>query len=173
MTAHLTSHLTSDTSGPLPSEALLEIDGGLPGFPEVSALKVQAVDDFGIFFWMAAADAPDVSFLAVNPFIYFADYEVELTDAEEAAVRAEEGDDVIVFCFVTLDRERRTATANLLAPIVINVTRSVAVQVILDGDQDLRAPLPVPPSGAPADAVPPEAERTADGQGPDDTGGEP
>ena len=30
---------------------------------------------------LAAADAPDVSFLAVNPFIYFADYEVELTDA--------------------------------------------------------------------------------------------
>lgn len=139
----MTSHLTSTDAGDAPTEALLELDGGLPGFPQVCALRLTSVDEFGIFFWMAAADELEVSFLAVNPFVYFADYEVEIGDVDQAALRASPDDDLIVFCFVTLDRDQGTATANLLAPVVINVTRSVACQIILDGDHDLRAPLPV------------------------------
>lgn len=144
----MTSHLTPTSTGQAPVDARLELDGGLPGFPDISALVVQPVDGFGMFVWMTGANEDEVSFLAVNPFVYFPDYEVLVSDDDETRLRVQTGDDLIVFCFVTLDRDRREASANLLAPIVANVTRSVAMQVILEGDHDLRAPLPVPPQGA-------------------------
>lgn len=156
----MTSHLNPTSTGTAPVDALLELDGGLPGFPDISALVVQPVDDFGIFVWMTGANEDEVSFLAVNPFIYFPQYEVLLSDDDESRLRAEPGDAMIVFCFVTLDRDRREASANLLAPIVANVTRSIAMQVILDDGQDLRAPLPVPAEGSLADTKPPGADTT-------------
>ncbi len=142
----MTSHLnpTSTSTITPPPDACLELDGGLPGFPGVSSLLVQPVDDLGMFAWMTGANEDEVSFLAVNPFVYFSQYEVLLTDADEVRLRCGAGDEMIVYCFVTIDRETNQATANLLAPVVVNVTQSMAMQVILEGEHDLRAPLPMP-----------------------------
>lgn len=124
--------------------AILTIEHGLPGFPELSSLALSAIDDYGIFVWLFATEDDDVAFLAVNPFVYFPDYDIELSDFDEAALRAAPGDELIVYCLVAVNEQRTQATANLLAPIVINMTQAVARQIILETDHDLRAPLPVP-----------------------------
>lgn len=125
----------------------IEFTQGIPGFPEASRFSISRVDHYAMFVWFEAADSADVAFLAVNPFVYFPTYDVPLNDAEEAALEVEPGDELVVYCFVTIDGENRTATANLLAPIVVNVSKAIAAQVILEADLDLRTPLPVPPTG--------------------------
>lgn len=117
--------------------------GGLPGFPGLGELVLTAIDEFGIFVW---ADHPDdeIAFLVANPFIYFPDYEVELSDVAQGLLNAGIEDELIVYCFVSIDRETEAMTVNLLAPLVVNVTEGLACQVVLDGDLELRAPLPHP-----------------------------
>lgn len=124
---------------------IFEVEGGFPGFPSLSELTISAVDDHALFAWLQSPGDDGVAFLAVNPFVYFPAYDVDLGDADQAALRMEPGDELIVYCLVTMDRRHRRASANLVAPVVINVTRGRMRQVILEGEHRLRAPLPVPP----------------------------
>lgn len=124
-----------------PSERI-EVVQGLPGFPGLRELVVVPVDEHGLFAWLQACDQADVAFLAVNPFAYFPDYDVELDDTTAGTLEAAHGDELVVYSLVTVHREEGRITANLLAPIVINVTRRRANQVILVGDHPLQAPLP-------------------------------
>lgn len=125
---------------------VIAVDGGFPGFPQLSSFSIVPIDQYSMFVWLLAPVAEnDVSFLAVNPFLCFPEYVVEVSDVVEAALHVEPGDDMIVYCLVSIDRQDDdAATANLMAPVVINVTRAVAQQVILEGDNDLNAALPRP-----------------------------
>ena len=141
-----TAHHVEATEAPAAVGSTIEFTNGIPGFPEASRFSISPIDDYAMFVWFAAAEPTDVAFLAVNPFVYFPTYDVALNDAEEAALGVESGDELVVYCLVTIDRERGAATANLLAPIVVNASKSTAAQVILEADLDLRAPLPMPPT---------------------------
>jgi len=121
------------------------IDKGMPGFPELSSLTITPIDRDSLFVWVAATESAQVAFLAVNPFVYFPEYEVELSSIEEGALAVAPDDDLIVYCLVTIDRAEGVATANLLAPLVINMNSLIAQQIILEGDHPLRARIPVPP----------------------------
>ena len=67
-----------------------------------------------MFVWFEAADPADVAFLAVNPFVYFPTYDVPLNDAEEAALEVEPGDELVVYCFVTIDRRTQDSDCQLV-----------------------------------------------------------
>lgn len=124
--------------------AVLTLAEGLPGFPHLSKLMLTPIDDYGIFVWLFADEPDELAFLAVNPFVYFPDYEFEVQSDDQLALQAEDGDELISYCLVSVDADRSAATANLLAPIVMNVTRSIARQIVLDRDEPVQAPLPMP-----------------------------
>lgn len=143
--------MPSVDSSPSGTSAVLRVEQGLPGFPDLSQLTLAPIDEYGIFVWLLAPAPHELAFLAVNPFVYFPRYEVELTDADQVALEVAAEDELIVYCLVTVNDDQSEATANLLAPVVVNATRGVARQLILEHDLDLRAPLPVPRGIAPAE----------------------
>ena len=53
-----------------------------------------------------------------------------------------------MFCLVSVDRTDGSMTANLMAPLVVNVTAHTARQVVLDADLPVRAALPMPGPGS-------------------------
>lgn len=123
----------------------IQILDGLPGFPDVRWLHLAAVDDYGIFVRVIDAGDSRLWFLAVNPFVYFADYEVRIDDEDQRLLEADAEDELIVYCLVSVDRTDGTMNANLMAPLVIDVSRRTARQVVLDADLPVRAPLPKRP----------------------------
>ena len=123
----------------------IQILDGLPGFPEVRWLHLAPVDDYGIFVRVIDASDDRLWFLAVNPFVYFADYEVRIDDEDQRLLEAEPDDEIIVYSLVAVDRTDGSMNANLMAPLVIDVTRRTARQVVLDADLPVRAPLPKKP----------------------------
>ncbi|NLL21910.1 MAG: flagellar assembly protein FliW, partial [Firmicutes bacterium] len=72
----------------------------------------------------------------------FPDYSVELSEAEREELEVEQREDVLVFTTVTvLDRKRMTT--NLAAPIVININKYLARQIIIpERAGETRTPLP-------------------------------
>lgn len=138
--------LATDASpAAVPSETVITLQRELPGFPGLTELELRKVDEYGIFVWLASCADETVSFMGVNPFVYFPDYEVEVDDEIVTDLVRSVDDELVAYCLVTLNPDHRTATANLLAPIVVNITQGRAVQIILETDHQLRAPLPVPP----------------------------
>lgn len=115
---------------------------GLPGFPDSRRFALVQWGDDGPFSVMVDLDDDDVQFLVVPPGVFYGDYDVELDDWVVAKLGLVEPDDALVLVIVTLNGDVKTATANLLGPIVVNITTRQAVQAVLsDRRYGTRVPL--------------------------------
>ncbi len=122
---------------------------GLPGFPDSRRFALVEWTRGGPFSVMVDLDHDDVRFLVVPPAVFYADYDIELDDWVTARIGLVEPQDALVLVIVTLDGDVRTATANLLGPLVVNVATRHAVQAVLsDRRYGTRVPLVLPTSPA-------------------------
>ncbi|GGN93242.1 flagellar assembly protein FliW [Saccharibacillus kuerlensis] len=110
-------------------EDLITFPKGIPGFEEVAEYVLCNVDE--TYSYLQAADQPEVAFIVTDPFLHFQDYEFKLSDelVEELQLSEEKG--LAVRCIVTWNSDPARVTANLLAPLIFNVTDRIAKQVVL------------------------------------------
>lgn len=120
----------------------IEFTSPIPGFPEHRRFVLVRTADDGLVYTLRSADDPDVRFLVVPPAPFYPDYAPEVGDQviEQLASTAPE-EDLLVLLVVTVGNHAEDATANLLAPIVVDRSTRRAVQVVLDRDLPVRAPL--------------------------------
>jgi flagellar assembly factor FliW len=121
----------------------LSFPAGIPGFPDARRFAlVWWGDEEGPFSILTCLDQAGLEFLVVPPLAFFPEYAPEIDDDVAERLGIESADDAIVLVIVTVGDEPAAATANLLAPVVINRHSREAVQAVLTtGDQPLRAPL--------------------------------
>ncbi len=117
---------------------------GIPGFGDLGGLAVLPVDADALFVWLQSTALADVAFLAVNPWPFFVDYEMEISDRFRHELGIEEAADVVVFCLARPDEQRRQFHVNLLAPVVGSTRTQTMRQITLDGDHPMAAPLHLP-----------------------------
>jgi flagellar assembly factor FliW len=121
---------------------VLEMVGAMLGFPERDRFALIRLDDEGIVCALRAVDEPDLRFIVVPPGAFFTDYTPEIDDETAAALGATSAEDLLVLVMVNTADSAESATANLLAPVVINHRTRRAAQVVLHDDSlSLRAPL--------------------------------
>ena len=121
---------------------VLEMVHPLIGFPDHHHVALARLDDDGTVCDLRSVEDPTVSFVVVPPHVFFADYGPELNEATAAQLGIENEDDLLTLVVVTLGATVGDATANLLAPVLVNHRTRRAAQVVLD-DHDLpvKAPL--------------------------------
>ena len=129
-------------------DELIDLPDGLLGFVSVDQVALVPVDQDGLFFWMQAVNDPAVAFLVLTPWPLFADYELDLAEADQEALGIDHAGDAIVFCLLTSHDKPRRFTANLLGPVVINRKLRKGRQVVLNGDHPTQAELPGLGSGS-------------------------
>jgi flagellar assembly factor FliW len=121
---------------------LLDMVGPLLGFPDREQFALVRLDDDGVVCALRAVDEPDLRFIVVPPAAFFPDYAPEIDDATAAALEATSAEDLLVLVMVSTADSAESATANLLAPVVVNHRTRRAAQVVLHDDSlYLRAPL--------------------------------
>jgi flagellar assembly factor FliW len=136
--------ISSDRFGDLDvaEERILLFPDGLLGFPDAHRFAMVDSHDTGMYFWLQSCDDPALAFLSVVPWAFFPDYTVVLPDAEEKALGIKSEEDVLVLCLLTVQRDKRLITANLLGPLVVNTVDRVGRQVVLaESGYPVRAPL--------------------------------
>lgn len=120
-------------------DQMVEIDGGLLGFPDASRYVRVEIPDAQGWLWLQSVDDPELAFLAIDAFLFFPGYDLELPDADVAAIELEQPTDAEVLALVTVRRSDddtiETITANLLGPLVINDRTKVGRQVVLSESQ--------------------------------------
>ena len=119
----------------------LTMTGGMAGFPDAERYVLVEVPEAGPMFLLRSLDAPDLQFVVVPPSVFFPDYAPEIDDASAARLELTCSEDALLLVVLTVGDRAETATANLLAPIVINQRTRAAAQVVLQGDHPLRARL--------------------------------
>jgi flagellar assembly factor FliW len=96
--------------------AIIEFPTGLIGLGG-RRWAVVTKDPNGPFAWLHSLEDPALALPVTNPWGFFADYEVELSDADSERVEA---DNVTVWVTVRAGSELSDFSANLRAPILIS-----------------------------------------------------
>jgi flagellar assembly factor FliW len=116
--------------------AIIEFPSGLIGLGG-RRWAVVTKDDNGPFAWLHSLDDPALALPVTNPWEFFVDYEVELSDADSERF---EDQDVTVWVTVRTGEELTDFSANLRAPILI--AKDQGYQVINEAaDAPVRAAL--------------------------------
>ena len=116
--------------------AIIEFPAGLIGLGG-RRWAVVTKDESSAFSWLHSLDDPALALPVTNPWAFFADYEVELSDADSERFDA---DEVAVWVTVRAGTELADFSANLRAPILIS--NGQGFQVINEApNAPVRAPL--------------------------------
>jgi flagellar assembly factor FliW len=121
------------------ADSVIEFPAGLIGLGG-SHYALVATDPDAPFAWLHSIDDADVALPVTNPWLYYGDYQVDLSDADTDRVGAEDPSQVDVWVTVRAASELSDFSCNLRAPIVIWKGRGH--QVINEApDAPVRAPL--------------------------------
>ena len=82
-------------------------------------------------YWLQSTDVPALAFFLVDPFQYFPGFHIDLTPDDLSRIGTSDPNELLVLSIVTLaGREGGTATANLRAPLLVNLEARQALQSI-------------------------------------------
>jgi flagellar assembly factor FliW len=94
------------------------------------------------FLWLHSVDDGGLALPVTNPWLFFPEYEVRLSDEDAAQLEVEGPEQVDIFCVVRASEELVDFTINLLSPIVIHSAKRLGKQVINEaGGYGVREPL--------------------------------
>jgi flagellar assembly factor FliW len=120
----------------------IEFVSAMPGFPNHRQFMLARLGDQDLLYALTSLDDPALRFLVMPPVPFFPDYALEVDDETLELLDVRDADQMIVLLVVTPGDDGTGASANLLAPIVIDQQSRRAAQVVLNGSGlPVRAPL--------------------------------
>lgn len=102
----------------IPAEAVLEFPNGLIGLGGSSYALLARSDD-AMFVWLQSLDDPAIAIPLTNPWAFFSDFAVELSDADEERIGITDPTAAQVYVTVRAAEAIEDFTANLRAPILL------------------------------------------------------
>ena len=128
----------------VPDKNVLFFSLGVLGFPEVRRYVMLDHGPNTPLKWLQAVDKPELAFPIVPATDLVQDYHITVSADDLAALAMESTNDLLAFVILTIPNGKpERTTANLKAPIVMNPTTHLALQVLVEQDYPIRYPLPV------------------------------
>ncbi|MHB1928578.1 MAG: flagellar assembly protein FliW [Acidimicrobiales bacterium] len=111
--------------------ARIVLPAGIPAFPDLRELRCEPWGDEDSPLVVLSSDAPAVRLVAAWPAALFPSYRPEIPSQVRTWLRLPEGGELLLV-IVTLGASPAEATANLLAPLVVDPASGLGHQTILD-----------------------------------------
>ena len=108
---------------------------GIPGFENYRYFNVNIVEGIKRFYHIVSKEDSNIGFISISPFDIKKDYEIDLDDEFIKELDIKDEKDVLVICLITLGKSLKDSTANLKAPIIINIKNNRGKQLILQDDK--------------------------------------
>ncbi len=114
---------------------------GMLGFSKLHHYVLIERVDSSLFLWLQAVKKPSVAFPLLEPQIFEKQYQVKMADEDRKLLKLDLTMKFAkVFSIITIPSDPTKMTANLKAPIVLNLKQRLAKQVILhEQDYPIRA----------------------------------
>jgi flagellar assembly factor FliW len=122
-------------------DAVIEFPEGIIGLPGTRYALI-AQGEGAAFYWLHSVDDASVALPVTSPWLFFSDYEVQVSDDDAAGLAMRSASEATIFCVVRASERIEDFTVNLRGPIVINSEQRLGRQVINEiGSYDVRQPL--------------------------------
>jgi flagellar assembly factor FliW len=99
-------------------DAVVAFPKGLIGLEGERWALVSTSDD-SAFLWLHSLQDPALALPVTNPWVFFADYAVELSDDDSARIGCDDPSDIEVYVTVRAGERLEDFSANLRAPLVL------------------------------------------------------
>ncbi|MGE6754521.1 flagellar assembly protein FliW [Rossellomorea sp. NPDC071047] len=113
------------------SEEVLKFEHGIPGFGEEKQFVLLPLPENEWFHILQSVTTPQLGFVVTDPFVFFKEYDFELDQASVESLGNPTEKEVQVLSILTVRDTLNESTANLQAPIILNLANHKGKQVIL------------------------------------------
>lgn len=113
-------------------DKIINFPRGIPGFSEEKEFVLLPYDNNSPFMFLQSVSEPNLTFLTVDPFCFFKDYEFKLDDQVVEYLELSTEQPPYILNIITVPEKAEEMTANLLAPIIINHSRRMGQQIVLE-----------------------------------------
>lgn len=113
---------------------LISMPRGLIGFEGCTRFALLEHRAGGNFRWLQSVEEPGLAFVVVDPSKHFSDYEVEVSDCDATNLHLADEKDASVLVILTIRDNGKEVSANLAAPIIINLKEQLAAQIVIQNE---------------------------------------
>jgi flagellar assembly factor FliW len=117
------------------NDDLIDFPEGVLGFNSLRKFVLLDDPNDDIFAWLQSCEEPGVAFPVLEPELFAANYSFQLTKHDMEAIKLVTPEGYRTFVIITIPQDPTQMTANLKAPLVINVSRRIARQCVLQDNQ--------------------------------------
>jgi flagellar assembly factor FliW len=113
---------------------IINFPKGILGFENHREFVLLDIEGNPLFKFLQNIKHEQIGFVLINPWEIFKDYDIELPDdkLENININPKDNNDMGIYNIVTLSNSLKKSTANLLAPIVINLKDKKGKQFVLN-----------------------------------------
>lgn len=115
----------------LMEDDIIEFSEGLLGFGNIRKFVLLDDPDDEIFAWLQSCENADIAFPVLEPELFTDNYRINLSKNDLASLSLASMEGTRAFTIITIPEDATQMTANLKAPIVINVKKKLARQIVL------------------------------------------
>lgn len=108
---------------------------GMCGFEKLRKYILVPIENNDMFSVLHSVEDLEVGFIVMSPFDIEKNYSVKLEQELTKKLKIKDSSDVIILNTVTLKKDVKDITTNLLAPIIINIKERLGKQIILDNSE--------------------------------------
>ena len=119
----------------VPDGQILDFSQGIMGFPEEKRFALMEYKPDSPFYILQSLSDPDLTFLMINPFAFFNDYEFDMDDALMAEIGVTADNPPTVFNIATVKDKIENMTVNLAGPVLVNLRDRKAAQWVIEKTQ--------------------------------------
>lgn len=130
----------------LQSEDVIDFPEGILGFNDLRKFVLLDDPNDEIFAWLQSCEIPQVAFPVLEPELFSQSYQVSLTKHDLESLQLSPASElkprIRSFSIITIPEDPTQMTANLKAPVVINIEKRLARQIVLqDNNLAIREPI--------------------------------
>lgn len=129
---------TSETD----EKKIIRFPSALPGFEDLHEFIIIEVANTKPIYWLQSTKNKHIALPVIISFAILDDYDINIRENELEGLDTENPNDLLILNVVVIPEDLKKMTANLAAPVVINVKQGIGKQIIIDAAEfPLRYPI--------------------------------
>lgn len=114
---------------------IITFPSGIPGFEKSKTFVIVSVPDYQPFEWLVCTDGSHLRFAIINPLLFNPEYAPAMVKEQLEDLVIDKPEDILIYSIVTIQENPLESTANLVGPLIINRSKRLGKQVIIDDDR--------------------------------------
>lgn len=113
---------------------IITFDSGLVGFEDKHRFTLLGTGEENTLIWLQSLDDENLAFVVIQPRFFKPDYQPSIKIDDVKDLEVGDSADLQLYTIVVIPQDVKKMTANLRAPIIVNVKNNKAKQLVLSDE---------------------------------------